>query len=89
MKFRSLSPNGVLLYATDDMKYPSQFLSVELVNGHIIYRFTTGQGIVYVQSKNNSYGTRGVMDKVLSFSSFSFQFLNLVVVVQCCFNRQT
>ncbi|KAK3731434.1 hypothetical protein QZH41_013619, partial [Actinostola sp. cb2023] len=55
VNFRSLSPNGVLLYAADDMQSPTQFISVELLNGRIIFKFNTGRGLVRVQSYHNTY----------------------------------
>ena len=59
INFRSLSPNGVLLYAADNMQSPSKFLAIELVNGRLVFKFNTGSGLVRVQSGFNTYAIGG------------------------------
>ena len=55
MRFRALSPNGVLLYCTDDALNPTEFLSLELVNGALVYKFDAGAGLVRMRSNYNNY----------------------------------
>ena len=57
--FRALSPNGVLLYAADDVNKPTHFFSLELVNGELLYQFNAGGGLVRVRSNYNNYSSGG------------------------------
>ena len=59
MRFRALSPNGVLLYCTDDVLNPTHFLSLELVNGALVYKFDAGAGLIRIQSNYNNYSSGG------------------------------
>ena len=58
MTFRALSDDGVLLYATDNDTHPTQFFSVELVQGRIFFEFNSGRGLVSV-STNQKYSGNG------------------------------
>ena len=54
-RFRSLVPNGVLLYAADDLQTPTHFISLELVNGRLVFQYNAGYLTVDVKSTLNSY----------------------------------
>ena len=61
--FRALSDDGVLLYATDNDTHPSQFISLELVRGRLVYQFDSGMGLVSMTTVN-SYSMKGTWHKV-------------------------
>ena len=58
--FRSLVPNGVLLYATNDLQNPTHFISLELVNGRLVFKYNAGYKTVKVMSTLNSYADDGL-----------------------------
>lgn len=58
--FRSLVPNGVLLYAADDVMNPSHYISLELVNGQLIFKQNAGIGEVRVASRFSNYTHGGI-----------------------------
>ncbi|XP_048583639.1 laminin-like protein epi-1 [Nematostella vectensis] len=64
LEFRSMSPNGVMLYGADNVSHPNEFISVELVNGKIVFKYDTGAGLVRVESNFNYYSAGGVWYKV-------------------------
>ena len=59
VRFRSLVPNGVLLYAADDLQNPSHFISLELVNGRLVFKYNAGYMTVKVMSTLSSYADGG------------------------------
>lgn len=63
VEFRALSPNGILLLTMDNYTNPSQFVSLELVDGNLVYQFNTGKGLVKMRSQGN-YAVGGVWYKV-------------------------
>lgn len=58
--FRSLVPNGVLLYAADDVMNPSHYISLELVNGQLVFKQNAGIGEVRVASRFSNYSHGGI-----------------------------
>jgi len=54
--FRALSDDGLLLYATDNDTHPTQFFSVELVQGRILFEFNSGRGLVSISTKQKYSG---------------------------------
>ena len=60
LQFRSLVPNGVLLYAADDVQNPSHFISLELINGQLVFKMNSGIGTVRVASKFTNYSDGGI-----------------------------
>ena len=58
--FRSLVPNGVLLYATNDLQNPTHFISLELVNGRLVFKYNAGYKTVKVMSTLSSYADDGL-----------------------------
>ena len=56
LTFRALSDDGLLLYATDNDTHPTQFFSVELVKGRILFEFNSGRGLVSVSTKEKYSG---------------------------------
>lgn len=58
--FRSLVPNGVLLYATNDLQNPTHFISLELVNGRLVFKYNAGYKTVKVTSTLSSYADDGL-----------------------------
>lgn len=58
--FRSLVPNGVLLYAADDVMNPSHYISLELVNGQLVFKQNAGIGEVRVASRFSNYSDGGI-----------------------------
>lgn len=54
--FRALSDDGLLLYATDNDTHPTQFFSVELVQGRILFEFNSGRGLVSVTTQQKYSG---------------------------------
>ena len=56
MTFRALSDDGLLLYATDNDTHPTQFFSVELVQGRIVYEFNSGGGLVSIGTEQKYSG---------------------------------
>ena len=61
MEFRALSPNGILFMATNNDT--SQFVSLELVDGKIVYQFNTGSALVRMRT-NGIYTVGGIWYKV-------------------------
>ena len=61
IEFRALSPNGVLFMAANNQT--SQFVSIELVDGKLIYQFNTGSGLVRMKT-TGVYTVGGVWYKV-------------------------
>lgn len=61
--FRALSDDGVLLYATDNDTHPTQFISLELVRGRLVYQFDSGMGLVSMTTVN-TYSMQGTWHKV-------------------------
>lgn len=59
VKFRSLVPNGVLLYAANDLQMPTHFISLELVNGRLVFKYNAGFKTVKVLSTFNNYSDGG------------------------------
>ncbi|XP_078373908.1 laminin subunit alpha-like [Oculina patagonica] len=55
VRFRSLVPNGVLLYAANDMQNPTHFIILELVNGRLVFKYNAGYKTVKVMSTLSSY----------------------------------
>ena len=62
--FRSLVPNGVLLYATNDLQNPTHFISLELVNGRLVFKYNAGYQTVKVMSTLSIYADDGQEYKV-------------------------
>lgn len=75
--FRSLVPNGVLLYATNDLQNPTHFISLELVNGRLVFKYNAGYKTVKVMSTLSSYADDGQEYMVNTFSSTFFVFQSL------------
>ena len=61
MEFRALSPNGVLFMAANNDT--SQFVSLELVDGNIVYQFNTGNGLIQTRTRG-TYSVGGVWYRV-------------------------
>ena len=70
VEFRALSPNGILLLAMDNFSNPSQFVSLELVNGNLVYQFNTGRELVKMKTEG-VYTIAGVWYKVCSILGVS------------------
>ena len=60
VRFRSLVPNGVLLYAANDLDNPTHFISLELVDGRLVFKQNAGIGTVRVASKFSNYSDGGI-----------------------------
>lgn len=60
MTFRSLVPNAVLLYAADNPHAPEHFISLELVNGQLVFQQNSGAGTVRVASRLSNYSDGGI-----------------------------
>ena len=58
--FRALAPNGVLLYATNDLQNPTHFISLELVNGRLVFKYNAGYKTVRVTTTLESYADDGL-----------------------------
>ena len=58
--FRALAPNGVLLYATNDLQNPTHFISLELVNGRLVFKYNAGYKTVRVTTTLRSYADDGL-----------------------------
>lgn len=69
LRFRSLVPNGILLYAADDVQTPSHFISLELVNGQLVFKHNAGMGTVRVTSIFRNYSDGG--------HEFTVRFINI------------
>ena len=65
LDFRALSDDGLLLYGTDNDTHPTQFFSLELVSGRLVYRFDSGRGLVSI-STTNKYSGKGHWYRVCS-----------------------
>lgn len=59
VKFRSLVPNGVLLYAANNLQTPTHFISLELVNGRLVFKYNAGFKTVKVLSTFTNYSDGG------------------------------
>lgn len=71
VKFRSLVPNGVLLYAANDLQMPTHFISLELVNGRLVFKYNAGFKTVKVLSTFNNYSDGGYFYTVKKYSFVS------------------
>ena len=72
IEFRSFSPYGVIFFATNASTNGRQFISLELVNGKLIYQFNSGGGLVQMTTTGD-YAT-GTWTKVVhSYSDFQTQ----------------
>lgn len=58
--FRALAPNGVLLFATNDLQNPTHFISLELVNGRLVFKYNAGYKTVRVTTTLRSYADDGL-----------------------------
>ena len=67
MRFRSLVPNGVVLYAADDLQKPAHFVSVELVNGRVVCKYNANSTTVTVSSTFSNYSDGGMEYEVRIF----------------------
>ena len=65
--FRALSDDGLLLYGTDNDTHPTQFFSLELVRGRLVYKFDSGRGLVSITTKDK-YSGKGVWYRVCGLS---------------------
>lgn len=65
--FRALSDDGLLLYGTDNDTHPTQFFSLELVRGRLVYKFDSGRGLVSMTTKDK-YSGKGVWYRVCGLS---------------------
>ena len=65
--FRALSYDGLLLYGTDNDTHPTQFFSLELVRGRLVYKFDSGRGLVAITTKDK-YSGKGVWYRVCGLS---------------------
>ena len=63
LDFRALSDDGILLYATDNKTRPTQFFSLELVRGRLVYKFDSGNGLVSIRT-TNKYSGKGYWYRV-------------------------
>ena len=63
LDFRAISDDGVLLYATDHDTHPTQFFSLELVRGRLLFKFNSGGGLVSTGTAN-TYTGKGVWYRV-------------------------
>ena len=70
LTFRSLVPNGVLLYAADDVMNPNHFISMELVNGQLVFKQNAGIGTVRVASIFSNYSDGGIEYTVQAFLGY-------------------
>ncbi|XP_028399262.1 laminin subunit gamma-1-like [Dendronephthya gigantea] len=61
IEFRALSPNGVLFMAADNQT--SQFVTLELVDGYLVYQFNTGSGLVRMRT-TGTYSVGGIWYQV-------------------------
>ena len=59
VRFRSLVPNGVLLYAANDLQMPTHFISLELMNGRLVFKYNAGFRTVRVMSTFSNYSDGG------------------------------
>lgn len=76
LAFRALSDDGVLLYATDNDTHPTQFFSMELVEGRLLYEFNSGVGLVSISTTQKYSGNGhwfGVCMLILTFEYSSIQ----------------
>ncbi|XP_065059495.1 laminin subunit alpha-like [Rhopilema esculentum] len=54
IEFRAFSPFGVIFFVTNNNSASvRQFISLELVNGSLVYKFNSGGGLVHVQTTGN------------------------------------
>lgn len=63
LDFRAISNDGILLYATDNETHPTQFFSLELARGRLVYKFDSGKGLVSI-STTNKYSGKGSWHRV-------------------------
>lgn len=56
LSFRALSDNGLLLCGTDNDTHPTQFFSLELVHGKLVFEFNSGKGLVSMASEGKYSG---------------------------------
>ena len=56
LSFRALSDDGLLLYGTDNDTHPTQFFSLELVHGKLVFKFNSGKGLVSMTSEEKYSG---------------------------------
>ena len=63
LDLRALSDDGLLLYATDNETHPTQFFSLELVRGLLVYKFDSGRGLVSI-STTSKYSGNGYWYRV-------------------------
>ncbi|XP_068741417.1 laminin subunit alpha-like isoform X2 [Montipora capricornis] len=77
LDFRALSDDGILLYATDHDTHPTQFFSLELVRGRLVFKFNSGRGLVSTGTAN-TYTGKGVWYRVyiLRFLHFGAMLVN-------------
>ena len=61
IEFRALSPNGVIFLAANNDT--SQFVSLELVDGNLVYQFNTGSGLIRMRT-TGTYSVGGIWYKV-------------------------
>lgn len=61
IEFRALAPNGVLFVVADNRT--TQFVSLELVDGNLVYQFNTGSGLVRMRT-TGTYSFGGIWYKV-------------------------
>ena len=50
LHFRALSADGVVFYMADSATHPTQFISLEMLSGHLYYQFDAGTGPIEVTS---------------------------------------
>ena len=64
MSFRATLENGIVFYIADSVTNPTQYISLEFVDGKLRYEFRTTSGKVTI-STDNRYTGAGSWNKVV------------------------
>lgn len=72
IEFRAYSPYGVIFFATNNVT--TQFISLELVDGQLVYKFNSGGGLVQMRTTQNY--AQGQWTQVLLYHSFIHSFID-------------
>ena len=74
MSFRSNVGDGIVFYIANSETNPTQYISLELINGVLRYEFHNGQGKVTIETGNTTvYSGKGKWHKVCLLSMTLFQ----------------
>ncbi|XP_057303936.1 laminin subunit alpha-1-like isoform X1 [Hydractinia symbiolongicarpus] len=73
MSFRAVSGDGVIFYIANSDTNPTQYVSLELINGRLRYEFHNGQGKVTIETGNTTnYAGEGKWYKIYLLRIYQF-----------------